>query len=120
MFWRGGRGGERGGRGGERGVGEERGVVGEERGVVGEERGVVGEERGACIEEDVAFIHFMLQIIILIGGIPILWSLAGSMMGQYGYGQEYEVCNTLCVLNVTWDSHVTCMCITCSLHMTRM
>ena len=33
-----------------------------------------------------------LQIIIVIGGIPLAWNLAGAIIGYYGYTEDYEVC----------------------------
>lgn len=27
----------------------------------------------------------------MVGGIPLAWNLAGSMIGYYGYTEEYEV-----------------------------
>lgn len=45
-----------------------------------------------------------IQVIIIVGGIPIVWNLAGSMMGYYGYSQDYEVyyvLSTLCACYLT-------------------
>ena len=32
-----------------------------------------------------------MQVILLLGGIPFLWGVAGQVTGHFGYGPEYEV-----------------------------
>lgn len=39
-----------------------------------------------------------LQLILLLGGIPFLWGVAGSMTARFGFGSEYEITQSLAFL----------------------
>lgn len=39
-----------------------------------------------------------LQLILLLGGIPILWSIAGTVTARFGFGSEYEITQSLVFL----------------------
>lgn len=46
---------------------------------------------GNCFTKVHASVCVCVQIILVIGGIPIVWDFAGSIIGRYGYTQDYEV-----------------------------
>ena len=39
----------------------------------------------------VGVMYVCMQVIILVGAIPLAWNLAGAIIGYYGYTKDYEV-----------------------------
>lgn len=40
------------------------------------------------------------QLILLLGGIPLMWELAGSVTARIGFGSEYEITQSLVFLTL--------------------
>ena len=36
-------------------------------------------------------LNILLQLILLLGGIPFIWGISVNTLGYFGYGPEYEV-----------------------------
>lgn len=57
-------------------------------------------------------VYFLLQLILLFGGIPYVWGLSGALIRQYGFDQTYEVMKTLIYMEkycvALYKTHVQC------------
>lgn len=43
---------------------------------------------------------FLLKLILVLGGIPFLWEIAGAGTKRLGFGQEYEITQSLVFLSL--------------------
>lgn len=43
---------------------------------------------------------FTFKLILLLGGIPLLWGVAGSVTTRFGFGPEYEITQSLVFLTL--------------------
>lgn len=58
-----------------------------------------------------------LQVILWVGVMPLAWALAGSILGHYGFSQDYEVSSVVLgrdhsgEKSVQWIMFLTILCL---------